>query len=345
MPACRIDGEPASSEAGHARAAEILTSAKYPLFLGLGGLTCEAQRLVISLADRRQGCVGATTEADSPFDAAVKSVGMVTATLGEVRHRADLIIFWGVDPATTHPRHFERYSLEPRGEFIPNGRRDRKCIVVGPTDTLTAAAADFRLETNLHGHVANENAIAMLKSSNEVSEHINKARYVALFFDPKAADETLLTLVRDMNHKTRFVCLPIGEPGNAAGAKQLLAWQTGRTGLVDFSTGAPRDAHGVLTTDAAVLIACSPAVDPIGDVSAATREHLVRIPRVAIHTADVAPPEGAAVSFVVATPGIHTGGTVFRCDGVPLPLRPAVEPPFPAAEAVLRAIERAVEKS
>jgi formylmethanofuran dehydrogenase subunit B len=343
VPACRIAGEPASDEAGYARAAEILRGAKFPLFTGLGGLTCEAHRIVVGLADRLGGCIGVTAAADSPLDSALQSVGMVTATLGEVRHRADVVIFWGGDPAVTHPRHFERYSLEPRGEFVPNGRKDRKCIVVGPEGTATSAVADLTIECDPRGEATEIAIRELIELFQNGPESIRDARYVALFFDPDLASESLLTLVRDMNHKTRFVCLPLGEPGNAAGAKQLLACQTGRVGAIDFSSGEPREAFDFLSTDAALLFECDPVAGSNGKASLQLCEHLQRIPRVVIHTADITPLEGAAVTFAVATSGIHAAGTVFRSDGVPLPLRTALRSRYPAAETVLEAVVRHID--
>jgi formylmethanofuran dehydrogenase subunit B len=62
---------------------------------------------------------------------AVQSVGESTCTLGEIRNRADLVIFWGCNPAVTHPRHAERYSVFPTGELIPHGRSDREVVFVG----------------------------------------------------------------------------------------------------------------------------------------------------------------------------------------------------------------------
>ncbi len=62
---------------------------------------------------------------------AFQGVGEVTASLGEVRNRGDLIIFWGSNPAESHPRHFSKYSLMPKGMFLPSGAqgshvRDRR---------------------------------------------------------------------------------------------------------------------------------------------------------------------------------------------------------------------------
>ena len=35
----------------------------------------------------------------------------MSCTLGEVKNRADLLIYWGGNPAECHPRHFTRYTL------------------------------------------------------------------------------------------------------------------------------------------------------------------------------------------------------------------------------------------
>ena len=49
---------------------------------------------------------------------------------------------------------------------------------------------------------------------------------------------------------------------------------------------------------------------------------------------------GAAVAFTVATYGINTGGTVYRMDDVPIPLRPAFPSPHPSDQTVLEGVEK-----
>ena len=70
-------------------------------------------------------------------------MGESTCSLGEIKNRADLVIFWGVDPVRSHPRHFERYSVDPVGMFVPNGRSDRTVIVFDSVETKTAESADL----------------------------------------------------------------------------------------------------------------------------------------------------------------------------------------------------------
>jgi len=143
-PSCLIQGKPASVEAGIERSAELLVAARYPLIYGLSDTTSESQRTAVGIAD----WVGANIDTTSsvchgPTGMALQGVGEVTASLGEVRNRGDMIIFWGANPAESHPRHFTRYSLTPKGMFLPNGRKDRTCVVVDVRKTKSANAADI----------------------------------------------------------------------------------------------------------------------------------------------------------------------------------------------------------
>ena len=137
-PSCLIDGQPASLEDGIERAAQILAAAKYPIIYGLSDTTCEAQRVAVGIADWIGGTVDTTTSVcHGPSGMAFQGVGEVTCSLGEVANRGDLIIFWGANPAESHPRHFTKYSLMPKGMFLPNGRKDRTCVLVDVRKTKT----------------------------------------------------------------------------------------------------------------------------------------------------------------------------------------------------------------
>ena len=72
--------------------------------------------------------------------------GKVSCTLGEVKNRADFIVYWGGNPAECHPRHFTKYSLMQKGKFVPNGRKDRTMVLVDIRETPSARAADIFLQ-------------------------------------------------------------------------------------------------------------------------------------------------------------------------------------------------------
>ena len=97
----------------------------------------------MGLADQIGAIVDTTASiGHGPSIMAIQEVGESTSTLGEVAQRSDLVIFWGASPADTHPRHFERYSLEPASELLPNGRADRHVVVIDVKESTTTQAAD-----------------------------------------------------------------------------------------------------------------------------------------------------------------------------------------------------------
>lgn len=128
----QVAGQPVSLEAGLQSAASILRDSKAPLIYGLSRSSSPGQRAAIDLAEYLRGTVDTTASlCHGPSIMALQSVGESTCSLGEVRNRSDLVIFWGCNPAASHPRHAERYSVFPKGLFVPRGRADRTIVMVG----------------------------------------------------------------------------------------------------------------------------------------------------------------------------------------------------------------------
>lgn len=100
------------------KAAEILTDAKYPLLFGWECCTSEVQSIGVEMAEELGAALdNVCSICHGPSMMAVQEAGLPTATLGQVRHRADLIIYWGSNPWASHPRHVERYTAFPEGRF------------------------------------------------------------------------------------------------------------------------------------------------------------------------------------------------------------------------------------
>lgn len=359
-PLATIGGQPATAVEAISEAAAILGSARMPIVLGLTGTTIETQAEAVALADRLGATVGLSHEADAwPRIAAVQRVGFVSATLGEVKNRADLVVFWGVDPVATHPRHWERYSVEPAGRFVPEGRAGRTVVVVDRAETATAKRADHFLAIAPEDQFA---ALATLRGAIRgldipgppnllaLAERLKSARYGAFFFGPspgrspngRATIEAALALVRDLNDRNRFVALTLGLPGNPAGAEAVLAWQSGYPLGVDFALGSPRfRAGGSIASilargepDAALIV----ADDFASTLPEAAREHLGRVPTIVIAPEATKPGASSRVAMACATPGIHARGTVMRSDGLTLPLRPPLTTDWPTDREWLQAL-------
>jgi formylmethanofuran dehydrogenase subunit B len=109
--------ETSFEEAVH-ESAEIFAGANYPVLYGWSSTNCEAQRVGVELAEEVGGVLDNTsTVCHGPSILGMQEVGIPTCTLGQIRHRADLIIYWGCDPWSAHPRHMERYTDFTEGRF------------------------------------------------------------------------------------------------------------------------------------------------------------------------------------------------------------------------------------
>ena len=374
---CFIEGQPARVEEGVERTAQILVNARYPLIYGLSDTTSESQRVAVGIADWIGGTVDTTTSVcHGPSGMAFQGVGEVTASLGEVRNRGDMIIFWGSNPAESHPRHFTKYSLMPKGMFVPRGRKDRTCVIVDVRKTKSAKAADIHLQIKpradfealwtlralAQGITLDESQVKEktgieIERWQDLMDRMKAAKFGVIFFGmgltmtrgKHANSEALLALTRDMNKYTRFVCKPNRGHGNVTGADNVVAWRTGYPFGVNMARGYPRFNPGEYTAadvlarreaDAAMIIAS----DPMANFSQPAREHLKSIPYVAFDPKDTPTTRHAAVAFTVATYGINVPGTVYRMDDVPIPLRPAFESPHPSDFDILKQIEHRVRE-
>ncbi len=375
-PSCLIHGKPASLEDGYNKAAEILTTGKYPIIYGLSDSPCEAQRVAVSIADWISGTIDTTTSVcHGPSGMAFQGIGEVTCSLGEVMNRGDMIIFWGSNPAESHPRHFTKYSLMPKGMFLPNGRKDRTCVIVDVRKTKSAKAADIFVQikprADFEGlwtlralakgieldpvQVKNDTGVELAVWQN-LMDRMKQCKFGVIFFGmgltmtrgKHANSEALLALTRDMNAFTRFVAKPNRGHGNVTGADNVVSWRTGYPFGVNHARGYPRFNPGEYTTsdtlanreaDCGMTIAC----DPMANFSEPARRHLASIPFIALDTKETPTTRAAAVAFTVATYGINTGGTVYRMDDVPIPLRPAFPSPNPSDFEVLTQIEQRVK--
>ncbi len=376
-PSCHVDGQPADLEVGIERAARILVDANYPLIYGLSDTTSESQRVVVGIADWIGGIVDTTTSVcHGPSGMAFQGVGEVTCSLGEVRNRADMVMFWGSNPAESHPRHFTKYSLMPKGMFLPNGRKDRTCVIVDVRKTKSAKAADIFVQIKprrdfeglwtlralaqgieLDPETVEQDTGVPIATWQDLMDRMKAAKFGVIFFGmgltmtrgKHANSEALLALTRDMNRHTRFTCKPNRGHGNVTGADNVVAWRTGYPFGVNLTRGYPRFNPGEYTAsdvlargeaDAAMIIAS----DPMANFSQPARTHLASIPYIAFDPKETPTTRSAAVAFTVATYGINVPGTVYRMDDVPIPLRPAFESPHPSDFEILSRIKRRVRE-
>jgi len=353
------------------RTASILANAKYPILYGWSLTSCEAIEIGVELAELVGGVIdNTTTTCHGPSILGVHDIGESTCTLGEVRHRADLIVYWGCNPVHAHPQHMSRYSVQSKGRFR-KGRKDRKLIVVDVRKTDTAKQADYfvqvapnqdyellcALRTAVKGDEIEQNSVAgvPVETVEEIADQMINCEFGIVFFGlgltmtvGKSRNiDAALSLVKELNDRTKFLIMPMRGHFNVTGANQVTAWQTGYPFAVDFSKGYPRynpgdtSAVDILTRgecDAALVVAS----DPVSNFPVAASRYLSRVPLVTIDPHIT--PTTLASDIVIPSSfvGIETAGTVYRMDGVPLLTRKLVEPPraVKSDEEILNAILR-----
>jgi formylmethanofuran dehydrogenase subunit B len=159
----------------------------------------------------------------------------------------------------------------------------------------------------------------------------------------------LHALVRDMSRITHVVAVLLRREANAAGAEDVLAWQTGYPVAVSFARGHPRagpddlSAAAVLErgdADAALVVGS----DPLEHLPAAAAGRLRAIPVVSVDSRDTATAAAAHVAFTTAAAGVHRAGVVHRFDGVPVPLRALLPSSRPGDDEVLAEITRRIAR-
>lgn len=375
-PEALIEGQPATYEEAIDRAADILLNSKFAITYGLSDTTTEAQREAVAITDWIGGCLDTTTSVcHGPSGMAFQRVGEVTCSLGEIKNRADYLIFWGGNPAESHPRHFTKYSLMPKGEFVPNGRKDRTAVLIDVRKTKSAKAADIFLQVKPRSDFelawsfralakgiepdpsVEEKTGISIAQMKEVMDGMKNAKFGAILFGMGLTmtrgkhfnSEAILTLARDMNKHTRWVAKPMRGHGNVTGADNVVSWSTGYPFGVNLGRGYPRFNPGEFTStdvlsrgeaDAAFIIAS----DPMSNFCQAARDHLASIPSVVLDPKMSETARVATVAFTTSTYGINAPGTVYRMDDVPIPLRPAFESPYRSDLEILTAIKRKIRE-
>jgi len=351
-----VDGEVVDlSEAADA-AAEILASARRPLIYGLSSTECGAVAKAVELAELVGGVVDNTSSVcHGPTILALQAVGESKCTLGEIKNRADLIVFWGCNPTEAHIRHLIRYSGMSRGLFVPEGRKGRYIVAVDVRKTRMERVADLFLKIEPNGDFELLSALRAAVRGGEIQAEavsgvprqrieelagrMKGAKMGVIFFglgltqsDGRHMNvDAAVGLVADLNHHTKFVLTPMRGHYNVAGANTVTAWQTGYPYAVDFSRGYPRYNPGEYTSvdllargeaDAALIIASDPAAHFPADAA----RHLARIPVITLDQKVNMTTMMSKVVIPVATAGIEAEGTAYRMDGVPIRLRKVVEP-------------------
>ncbi len=333
-------------------AAKIIKKAKSPLICGLDHLSTEAQQVSWKIADIAGATIDTTfTNRGRSSIFSLQKTGKVTATLGEIGSRSDLVVFWFCDPEATHPRLLER--LNQKGKD-----RSHRVLVVGDKETATAKRADHfiqvstenapellgRVRSQLELHTDSKKSApdpdcspAIETTASELLNELVNAQYGSMFFEQVTEDsrfdpagDSISRLIRRLNDLTRFVGLKLRTDNNAQSAENVLAWSSGYPFAANHSLGHPRQ-HGLEFSaesmlqnqqcDAILFASRLSKLELVDQLPASARVHFESIPQIAFSTQAMT----ADVQFQMGLPGINEAGEYCRVDNISMPIR-KIEP-------------------
>ena len=369
-----IDGKEVSYEEAIAKAAEILVNAKRPLLYGWASTVNEAIRLGIILTEKVRGVYDqCASVCHAPSILATIEEGLPAGTLGCIKNRADVVVFWGCNPMEAHPRHGMRYSISAKGLLVKD-RKERKVIVVDVRETRTARQADIFIQVKPGYDYLVFSALRAIIAGNadvvpdevggvskdkliELADIMKNAKYGAIFYglgltQSRGRDrnvENAIKLIQLLNRYTRWVILPMRGHYNVTGAGEVPAWEVGYQYAIDFSRGYPRfypnefSAVEVLKRgdcDAALIIASDP-------VAHFPKEAVKRLKEIPVIQIDPFPNMTTLVANVVipsAIYGLEAEGTAYRMDVIPIRVKKVIDTEYWTDEKILEELIKKVDE-
>ncbi|MFW9974925.1 MAG: formylmethanofuran dehydrogenase subunit B [Candidatus Thorarchaeota archaeon] len=337
------------------KAAEIIVNSKRLLVYGLSSTENDAHREAYKIAEEVGGVVDNTSSVcHGPTVLGSQESGEAIAALAEVRHRADLVLYWGSNPQFAHPRHMSRYT-RANGLYIKDGKKDRKIWVFDVRKTISAGVADRFIKLNPGSDLEVISALRALARGkilevdevggvsvtdlSELVDTMKAAKYGVLFFGLGLTQskgrhrniDAAIRLIQDLNHYTKWSMLPMRGHYNVAGANKTSTWQTGYPYAVDYARGYPRYQPGEYTA-VDMLVRGEPdavlniAADPAAHFPREAVKHLSKIPVINIDPKRNMTSLLAKVNIQTAIAGIECDGAATRMDGLPLYLKKVIDP-------------------
>ena len=347
-----VNGEKADVDSAIREASNILKNAENPLIFGHANSSNAAQLKAIELARKTNAYLDDTSSfCQGPLIEAIMGDKLKTCTLDDVRHKADVIIFWGSDPASAHPRHMSRYSYFPRGKERQRGwEEDRTAIAIDVRKSDTAEIcgenklyripvrgdAEFMdaLVSALSGKVPKTSYDFDKKRLLELASIMKKAKFGVIFAGLGMVysledNEPLYRLMEKLNSVSNFHVIPMSGHYNMVGFNKNLSGETGYINRVKFEGEEIKhgpeysvvEALRKKDIDAALVI----GADPYSSLPRSIVRHLDDVPLIVIDPCQTLTSTKADVTIPCGLVGVESGGTAVRMDGVVVELKQIVE--------------------
>jgi len=365
-----IDDQDTDLESAVQRAVEILKGASRPLFGGLATDVAGARALYPLAA----GC-GAILDhlhgdAMAASTAALQDRGAFFTTLSEVRARADLLVVFACQPSVSYPRFYERVlgatehardlifvgcEVDPAADIVENTSTHSILKDADPYDILAIWSAltegtDGRTAASICGDTGIAHALV------DLAERVNAARYALVVYEPAALPgphaalliEAVNRIVKTVNRTTRAGALALGGDDGALSVNQAVTWLSGfplrtRVSMPTRLAQEPPLDHDPMRYRTQRLLAAL-EVNALLWIASFRPEPLPpnladNVPVIVLGHPAMRAMLGArtapTVFIPVATPGVDSGGHLFRVDGsVVAPLSAARASALPTVAAI-----------
>ncbi|MDR0772564.1 MAG: formylmethanofuran dehydrogenase subunit B, partial [Candidatus Peribacteria bacterium] len=349
------------------KAATMLVESKRPLMYGWSSIDCEAQSVGVELGEEANAGIDNTaTVCHGPSLLAVHDTGYPVCTLGEVKNRADVVIYWGCNPMHAHPRHVSRHVFS-RGFFRERGMPDRTVIVVDPRESDTAKLADVHvqvefdkdyeliqaLRTALRGKKILYDTVAGVprETIEATVELLKKAQFGVLFFgmgitQSRGKNRNIdvgIQVIQDLNAFAKFTLIPMRGHYNVNGFNQVCTWETGYPFCVDFADGSAKYNPG--ETGSNDLLQNEEAdgmfvigADPGAHFPQRALDTMAKIPVITVEPHRTPTTELSDVIIPPAFVGIEAEGTAYRMDGIPMKMKKLVDTDLLSDKEILERI-------
>ena len=371
----RLRGEEVEYEDAVREAVEILRCADHPLVYGLSNIGYNAQRIALEIARMKSGIIENSESVchNLFYQAILRRCGvsggrLYFATLEQIRDKAHLIIYWGSNPVSGHPRHLSKFSLYPVGLYAMKGVQDRELIVIDAVETPLKKIAsiflrvpcgeDWRVAEIMRKIVSGDfKGLKTLAKGldfatiSTIAERMKSASSGVIFIGlgvlssaPRNCDDAgcddalkcvdaLLSLVETLNEDgVRFFIFPMKGHFNVVGAVTLLMRETGRPFSVDFHNSDADFTPGAALRSLErgdVDAALIIGADPLSSLPRRFASALLKIQTVVIDAFESITSKFATVFIPSAITGVEAEDIAYRMDGLPLKLKKIVECPLP----------------
>ena len=348
-----------------------LKQSKMPLIAGLANLPLQGQQVAWKIADAAGAALSNSIGQHSQGSLyALQRQGKVSASLGEIANRGDLLIFWFCDPAQTHPRLLEKLKAS----------NDKTVVVIDSTKTRTAKLADHFIsvkENNTIEFLSNarrllsnkedDKAASAIKASeatgdevrnaaSQLVELVSKCDYGCFVYGHpliRTADDPLTLghqkLIRQLNDHTRMVSIGLRTDGNGKSGENVMSAFSGYPVAVSHAKGIPEYCGNIWSPsrlleqrqcDFLLLFAGRSLETELSSLGTGAQAHLAAIPKLVIFSGPR--PESTLLNnadmLQVAIPGASASGDFCRFDDVLSPMAALRESNLPTDEAILRRV-------